>query len=200
MAPSFSIELGEGERERLLAIARASVRAGRARREPTLPAMAADESALMRPCASFVSLSQAGRLRGCIGSLEPVHPLAESVAVNAYGAAYRDPRFPPLSEPEIGETRVEIAVLSPLSPLAAGSELELLAQLEPAQDGLLIVAGERRATFLPKVWEQLAEPAQFLRHLKAKAGLPEDFWPRGIRCFRYRTVDFAEPVPAARAS
>lgn len=145
---------------------------------------------LRRPGAAFVTLHLQGQLRGCIGSLEPYRSLAEDVAANAFAAAFRDPRFPPLSAQEQDQLALDISVLSPARPMSFSSEQELLDQLRPGTDGLILEDGPRRGTFLPSVWEQLPEPQAFLRHLKQKAGLPADYWSATIRVSRYTTESF----------
>ncbi|MBO6933344.1 MAG: AmmeMemoRadiSam system protein A [Deltaproteobacteria bacterium] len=157
--------------KRLLAIAREAVRAAAAGER--LRVAVADEPAELRlPGAAFVTLRSAdGSLRGCIGSLSPVRPLAEDVAANAASAALRDPRFTPVTPTEVPTLAVSIAVLSPFEPIEAADEGALLAQLRPGVDGLVIRDRGRRAVFLPQVWGQLPEPRAFLDALKQKAGL-----------------------------
>ena len=148
--------------------------------------------ALREPGASFVTLTAAGRLRGCCGHLEPTGPLALDVWRSAHASAYRDTRFPPVRREEIGGLTIEVSVLGRPEPLAAGSEEELLALVEPGHDGLIVVLGAARATFLPKVWSSIPEPADFLRELRRKAGLPADFWSTDLRWSRYRVDAFGE--------
>ena len=140
---------------------------------------------LDEPGATFVTLTRLGELRGCIGTLIAEHPLREDVASNARAAAFRDPRFAPVTQREFTDLNVEVSLLSPLEPLAAESESQLLSLLRPGVDGVLLEHGWQRGTFLPQVWEQLPEPKQFLAHLKHKAGLPADFWSRDIKISRY---------------
>lgn len=144
--------------------------------------------------ASFVTLKRDGRLRGCIGSLEAHRPLAADIAWNAWSAAFADPRFPKLEAAELPGLQLGISVLSPPHPLHAGSEAELKAQLRPGIDGLILAEGQRRATFLPQVWEDLEDADSFLAHLKRKAGLPPDHWSDTIRFSRYTAESFAVPV------
>jgi AmmeMemoRadiSam system protein A len=174
---------------RLLAIAQASLAHG-LRHGSALPLDAAAESPPLRALgASFVTLRTVGReLRGCIGTLEPVRPVAADVAENAYGAAFRDPRFPPLGPREAGALQLSVSLLGAPVRLAAASEAELLAQLQPGRDGLILALGARRATFLPEVWDALPAPAEFLEALKRKAGLPPGFWSDRIETFRYETL------------
>ncbi len=137
--------------------------------------------------ATFVTLHKHHQLRGCIGMLEAVRPLAKDIAENAFLAAFRDPRFPPLSDDELGDLDIHLSILTPAEPVAFTSEQDLITQLQPGVDGLILEEGRRRGTFLPSVWEQLPEPEQFLRHLKQKAGLAPDYWSENIKIYRYRT-------------
>ncbi len=129
-------------------------------------------------------------MRGCIGSLEARRPLVEDIAHNAHAAAFHDPRFPPLSPAELADLTIHIAILQPAEALAFHSEAELLAQLRPGIDGLILQDGAHRATFLPAVWEGLPEPRQFLNELKRKAGLRMDYWSDSIQAWRYTTESF----------
>jgi AmmeMemoRadiSam system protein A len=147
---------------------------------------------LDEPGATFVTLRLNGELRGCIGSLEAERPLRDDVARNARAAALRDPRFPPLSGEELEEVDVEVSLLSPAQPLSFRDEQDLLRQLETERPGLVLEHGRRRSTFLPQVWEQLPDPRDFLRHLKAKAGLPPDFWSDEIRVSFYTVEKWSE--------
>ena len=182
------------DRKQLLAVARESIRNGLDRgRPPGIDAGDYPES-LRVPAATFVTLKDPKGLRGCIGRLEAARPLGEDVAENAFAAAFRDPRFPPLGETEWPELNIHISVLGDPEPLEVDSEEELLAALRPGEDGLIIEEGSRRATFLPSVWESLPDPGDFLRHLKAKAGFPPDYWSRKLRISRYRSENFGDPV------
>ena len=143
---------------------------------------------LEQPGACFVTLKQEGRLRGCIGSIHAHRTLAEDVCENARAAALRDPRFSPLSADELDRTSIEVSLLSPLEPIEFASEEDLLAQIRPAIDGLVLEYERYRGTFLPAVWENLPRPADFLRQLKRKAGLGTDFWSRDLKIWRF-TVD-----------
>lgn len=148
------------------------------------PAMSSEEW-LNLPGASFVTLKLDDDLRGCIGSLEARKPLGEDVAHNARAAAYRDPRFPPVSSHERPRLQIEVSVLSTREPIDVASESDLLSQLRPGVDGIYLEYGGMSSTFLPQVWESLPDPAQFMAHLKQKAGLPADFWNANLRLSRY---------------
>jgi AmmeMemoRadiSam system protein A len=137
------------------------------------------------PGCSFVTLRQAGELRGCIGSLEAHRPLGEDIAANAVAAALRDPRFPAVRASELASLEVEVSLLTPAEPLAFADEDDALGMLRPGIDGVVIEYGGSRATFLPQVWESLPEVSRFLRELKRKAGLPADFWHPDLRLSRY---------------
>jgi AmmeMemoRadiSam system protein A len=135
--------------------------------------------------ASFVTLRRNGALRGCIGTLEQDLPLVVSVAENAFKAAFRDPRFPPLREAELPEIEIHISILTPLERMQVASEDDLVAKLRPGIDGVVLQQGARRGTFLPSVWEELPDTAQFVRQLKRKAGLPAEYWSDDIEVWRY---------------
>ncbi|MCC6917517.1 AmmeMemoRadiSam system protein A [Nitrosomonas sp.] len=147
---------------------------------------------LQQPGATFVTLTRYGQLRGCIGSLEASNPLIENVRNNAVAAALRDPRFSPLSADELDSVHVEVSLLSRQQPVSFTSETDVLTQLRPGIDGVVLEYGQHRSTFLPQVWEMLPEPGQFLAKLKAKAYLPEDFWDEGIRLSRYTVSKWHE--------
>ena len=145
---------------------------------------------LRRPGATFVTLNIESQLRGCIGSLEPRRPLILDVARNAASAAFADPRFPRLDRNEFKQIEIEISILSPAVPIEFHSEEDLIRQLRPDTDGLILIEGGHRGTFLPSVWKQITEPAKFLQHLKMKAALPVDYWSDTIRMLRYTTRSF----------
>lgn len=143
---------------------------------------------LHEPGATFVTLMLNGNLRGCIGSLQAYRPLVEDVRHNAVAAAFRDPRFPPLSIAELAPVHVEVSLLSPQQPMLFNDEEDALSQLRPSIDGVVFEFDSYRSTFLPQVWEQLPQPRNFMAHLKHKAGLVENFWSPEVRLYRY-TVD-----------
>ncbi len=177
-------------RSTLLSLARASIRYGLDHgRAPAIRLEDYPES-LRAHGACFVTLQIDGALRGCIGALEPVRPLAEDVIHNAYAAAVSDPRFSPVGHQELERLDIHISILGPHEPLHFGSEAELLRQLRPGVDGLILQDGRHRGTFLPSVWEQLPEPKEFLRHLKMKAGLSPSHWSDHLRVERYTTESF----------
>ncbi len=145
---------------------------------------------LREPGASFVTLKKHGKLRGCIGSLEARQPLVEDVLYNAHAAAFADPRFPPVSAQELPELEFHLSILTPAEPLQFTSEMDLLQQIRPGIDGLVLEDDLHRGTFLPAVWESLPDATQFLQHLKQKAGLPVDYWSDTLKVSRYTTESF----------
>jgi AmmeMemoRadiSam system protein B/AmmeMemoRadiSam system protein A len=151
-----------------------------------------DAPFLDEPGATFVTLRLDGELRGCIGTLEAEHPLRHDVARNARNAAMRDPRFEPLGEQELAGLSIEVSLLSTPEPLSFADEEDLARQVEARHHGLVLEYGRHRSTFLPQVWEQLPDARDFLRHLKAKAGLPPDFWSEGIRVSCYAVEKWSE--------
>jgi AmmeMemoRadiSam system protein A len=147
---------------------------------------------LREPRASFVTLKRHGVLRGCIGTLEPARPLLDDVIYNARAAAFNDPRFPPLTAPELESLQIEISVLSATQPINAHGRTELLQALQPGKDGLIIQEGARHATFLPAVWTSLPDPGIFYAELMKKTGLGVDHWSSAMRFFRYQTETFGQ--------
>ncbi len=151
-----------------------------------------DDPRLDGPGASFVTLTIGGELRGCIGSLEARRPVGVDVEENALAAAFDDPRFDPLGAAEFDLVRVEISLLEPARRMDFDGEADALRRLVPGRDGLILSFGQRRATFLPQVWETLPDPGDFMRHLKLKAGLPADFWDDRIALSRYTVRKWKE--------
>lgn len=172
-------------RELLLKLAQDAIRYGL--RHHAAPEIAVNDfpAPLRENRACFVTLQKAGELRGCIGSLEAYRPLVVDLVNNAYAAAFADPRFPPVNASELDALRFHISILNPPQPMSFASQSDLIQQLRPGIDGLILQADGRRGTFLPSVWESLPEPAEFLRHLKYKAGLPPDYWSDSVRVWRY---------------
>jgi len=172
----------------LLPIARSSISQALGR-----PHAADQESSwLMEQGACFVTLTQNGELRGCIGTLEAHRSLLSDVKANALAAAFRDPRFIPLVEHELDYTEIEVSVLSPMQALNFSGEQDALAQLQPGIDGVVFEYGAHRSTFLPQVWEQLPDTVEFMAHLKYKAGLKPAFWAEGVRLYRYTVSKWKE--------
>jgi AmmeMemoRadiSam system protein A len=182
----------EAERRALLEVARQSIAHG-LRTGTALPVRAADYPESLRVVrATFVTLELGGQLRGCIGTLAAHRPLVEDVAELAFAAAFEDPRFPPVDAKESGLLELHLSVLSLPTPMAVTDEADLLRQLRPNVDGLILGEGARRATFLPAVWEDLPDPREFVRHLKAKAGLGANYWSPRMKAERYTTESFGD--------
>ena len=185
MEPSLSPE----DVDALFALADLGVRAGLAGQ----PAPHVDPEtllpALRTPQGAFVTIEVDGELNGCIGSIVAVEPLGVAVPQLAWKAAFADPRLPALTPAEYPSAEIKISVLTPLEPVPAGSEAELLAHLEAGRDGVLIRSGAANATFLPVMWDRLPDPLTFLRHLEAKAGLRPGRWPSDMEAWRYRSTD-----------
>jgi AmmeMemoRadiSam system protein A len=175
------------ERRKLVDIARKAIHAGVNGRRPSVrfEELSAPLCAMR---ATFVTLHVEGDLRGCIGTLEPFRPLAVDVAENAYASAFSDPRFPPVSVSEVERLLINISILGAPEPLYFESETDLLRQLRPGVDGLVLNDHGRRATLLPSVWEQVPDRRDFLAQLKLKAGLPADYWSKSIEVYRYITT------------
>ena len=147
---------------------------------------------LSRPGATFVTLTLNAQLRGCIGSLKAYRPLDTDVAENAFAAAFLDPRFTPLANDEWPLTCIEVSLLEPSQPINFFDEADAIACLCPGVDGLVLTHGDRRATFLPQVWDTLPDPRKFVQQLKLKAGLPIDFWDEKISLARYGVKKWKE--------
>jgi MEMO1 family protein len=198
-------ELSEEQGARLVALARhalqGAVTAGAMgapqppKSAPSLLAAATD-LALQANGASFVTLTQNGQLRGCIGSLQAYRPLVQDVQANACAAALQDPRFPPVSANEAPGLRLEVSVLAAAQPLSFANQAHALWQLQPGVHGVIFECVHQgrsyRSTFLPQVWEQLPNVVTFMAHLKAKAGLAQDFWSSEVRLSVYRVQKFKE--------
>jgi len=142
---------------------------------------------LQQQLACFVTLHKNGQLRGCIGTLEAYQPLIKDIAEHAYAAAFKDSRFPALSENEYNNITLDISILGKPEPIVFKNEQDLLKKIRPGVDGLILEHGYNRGTFLPSVWEQLPNVNDFFQHLKIKAGLPENWWQDDVKVSRYET-------------
>ncbi|HEX4172254.1 MAG TPA: AmmeMemoRadiSam system protein B [Acetobacteraceae bacterium] len=175
----------------LIGLARRSVLTGLATGEP--PPVTIDGAVsplLAAPGAAFVTLRRHdGALRGCIGSAVATRPLMVDVAQHAFNAAFRDPRFPALEWLELPGLSLSVSVLTPPEPMRFADEADLLQQLRPGSDGLIIEDLGQRALFLPSVWEEVPEPRQFLSLLKLKAGLGDQQFSATFRALRFRSIE-----------
>lgn len=173
--------------ERLLALAEAAIDHGLAEGRPPAVDPARYPPPLRAQRAAFVTLLDGDeRLRGCIGSIEARRTLVEDVNANAFAAAFEDPRFAPLTPAERGGLQCKLSILTRPEPIHFEDEADLVGQLEPGTDGVLLVAGEQRGTLLPAVWEQIPEPLEFWRMVKRKAGLDPASFPLDLDVYRYR--------------
>jgi len=180
------LDLNSDDRQRLLELARTSIRHGLLHEKQPVPVEIGEWPARFRkPGATFVTLKISGNLRGCRGSLQPIRSLAHDVAWNASDTAFRDPRFSPISTAEFAQADLSLSLLEDPVPLPATGLEDLRSKLRPHQDGLLIQAGNHRATFLPSVWEQISDPDKFLEHLWVKATLKPGVWPENMKVWRY---------------
>ena len=172
----------------LLSLARESIAAGIKIGKPK----AVDSSNYVAPLnnvyAVFVTLKLNGQLRGCIGTTEAMEPIVSAVSRYAYAAAFSDPRFPTVTVEELPGLDISLSILTPAQIMSFNDENDLRQQLRPGIDGLIIQKGNRKATFLPVVWETLNDAAQFLAQLKEKAGIgadeaPESAWRYQAECY-----------------
>ncbi len=175
-------------RARLLQIARCAVEAAlRGQPGPTSPV---EPAPLRQPGAAFVTLRREGRLRGCIGYIEAVRELHETVAQCAVSAALQDPRFDPVRPDELNALEFEVSVLSPLRTITDPQEIQV------GQHGLLVAQGPRRGLLLPQVAVEYGwDRETFLAQACVKAGLPTDGWRRGATLQTFTAEIFGEPVP-----
>ena len=171
----------------LLETASASLRHGVEHGSAVSIVTADHDQQLQRPQACFVTLRKDESLRGCMGSSRAQRSLIEDVAHNAYAAGFLDPRFGPLEADELDGLDIHISVLSDVEEMSFESEEDLLSQVRPGIDGLLLQEVDRHSTLLPAVWGMIDEPTTFLRELKIKAGLKADYWSDDVRMFRYTT-------------
>ena len=189
-----SARLPDGDRERLLDAARASLAFGVDQGRPMRAGLGAGLSPALRAMrASFVTLRAGGRLRGCWGSATAREPLLRDVVANAYKAGFEDPRFGPVTADELVEADLGISVLSMPRPIRFADEADLVRRLRPDRDGLILQEGDNRGLFLPSVWGQVPKPAHFVRQLKRKAGLPPDHWSESLQAFRFSAESFGAP-------
>ncbi len=186
--------LSEPDRASLLSIARAAITAAAA--DVPLPLLDLNEvpHALPELRATFVTLNEYSQLRGCIGGLYANRPLALDVQGHARDAALHDPRFMPVTSDEVPHLHIEISVLTEPELISHTSPEDLLAKLRPESDGLILVNGYHRATFLPQVWERMPDKVRFLEMLSEKMGDSPNAWRQpGTEVYRYQVEEFEEP-------
>lgn len=185
--------LTNGEQRLLLQLARESIELAVGGKK--LPKLNLDSfpQALQANRASFVTLTIQGQLRGCIGALEAYQPLAEDVREHAVAAALQDPRFPPVVKDELNRIKIEVSVLSAPQALQYESSEDLIKKIKPHVDGVILKQGERKATFLPQVWQKIPNPQEFMNHLSYKLIGRENFWRETkLQVFTYQVEEFQE--------
>jgi AmmeMemoRadiSam system protein A len=186
-------QLTNEERLLLLQIARNAVECAVNRQDLPELEISAMPLRLQEQGASFVTLTQEGNLRGCIGALQASQSLALDVQEHAVAAAMEDYRFGPVLPEEVARLEIEISRLSPGKELEYSNPNELLSRLRPGVDGVVLRHGFQRATFLPQVWEKVPDPADFLTQLCYKMGAPGDLWKKEhIQVSIYRVEEFKE--------
>ena len=145
------------------------------------------------PRGVFVTLKKGEKLRGCIGELFPQRPLYEGVQNCAIKSATQDNRFPPVTCEELEDLTLSISILSFPTRIKTENASSLLTALTPGKDGVILIYNGRQSTFLPKVWEDIPKPDDFLSHLCQKQGSPADCWQKKETVsYRYGTYDFSE--------
>ncbi len=189
----MSAKLTDGEKKILLSLAREAIESS-VKGKPLPPVDAKSLTpALREQGASFVTLTIHGELRGCIGALEAYQPLVDDVREHAVAAAMQDPRFPPVSESELNRISIEVSHLSAPRELKYSNSDDLLEKLTPHVDGVILKHGQRKATFLPQVWEKLPEPSVFLDQLCYKMGASPELWRNTkLQVYTYQVEEFHE--------
>ena len=181
------------ERKMLLALARLSIETG-VHEKPLKPLVLEDFTDKLRNFGVvFVTLTIDGNLRGCVGALEAYQPLVNDVREHALAAAFQDFRFPPVRPDELNKIVIEISRLTTPQPLTYLNSDDLLDKLRPGVDGVVLIDGLRRATFLPQVWEKLPSSEKFLDHLCQKMGAPAHMWrQKKLEVLVYQVEEFHE--------
>jgi len=190
MVPMSSTDFSAEDKQQALRTARESIQHGLVDGTALSVDTSIFSASLQQILACFVTLHKDNQLRGCIGSLEAHQSLINDIAEHAFAAAFQDPRFPPLSQHEFDSLEIDISVLSKPVPMTFTNEEDLLTQIQPYKDGLILEHGHHRGTFLPSVWEQLPERKAFLNQLKVKAGLSANWWHDDVEISRYETIMF----------
>ncbi len=140
--------------------------------------------------ASFVTLKLKGVLRGCIGSVYPTKPLILDIIDNAKNAAFQDPRFEPLTVDELEDLEVSVSILSAIERINFKDERDLLSKIYPY--GIILADRDKRAVYLPVVWEQLPDREIFLNSLKEKAGLPPNYFSKSLEAYKFNALYISE--------
>jgi hypothetical protein len=191
------IQLSPGQERELLQLATRSIEQGLNCHRPLGVDVRSHARPLSDPWAAFVTVRVEQALRGCVGTIEATQPLVSTVVKYAFAAAFEDRRFARITWEDYLRLHLQVSVLSPTAPISFGNEPELLDQLRPGVDGLVLEAEGRRGTFLPSVWETLKTPQEFWLGLKRKTGLPPHYWSGAIAVRRYTTYCISSPAPPA---
>lgn len=190
MVLMLSIKLSKDDQQSCLQVARQSIKHGLKEGRALQVNTSHYSDYLQKNFASFVTLYIKGSLRGCIGGLQATQPLINDISEHAYAAAFQDPRFPALVSDEYDQLEIKVSVLGKPEKISFISEEDLLQQIRPNIDGLILEHSYNRSTFLPSVWEQLPDKKEFLNHLKEKAGFTFDWWDNAVKISRYETFSF----------
>lgn len=182
--------LTDKQRRAAIVLAEETIRCGV---EHGKPMQETDEIAELFPKgerATFVTVNIADQLNGCIGRLQATRPIYRDIIMNAFNAAFRDHRFPPVEREHLDYLNVHISVLNPLEPIPVEAESDLWEFVEPGKHGVLLETDDTQGTFLPSVWEKCPDRETFLLNLKKKAGLAPSAWPSDLDAFRYTVDEF----------
>lgn len=182
------------ERSQMLSLARQALEKSAAHEDVSslIPERPSEKFTGRKAC--FVTLTSEGRLRGCVGTIDPKEPLLRAVVESARNAALYDPRFAPIGPNEVDNIEIEISVLTVPERLAYSSPEDLLNKLRPHRDGVVLKMGNRVSTYLPQVWEKLPDKVEFLNSLAQKAGESSSAWRNpGTEVLVYQVESFSEP-------
>ncbi|MFQ6041864.1 MAG: AmmeMemoRadiSam system protein B [Candidatus Poribacteria bacterium] len=185
LPPKEEINLNDASKKELLKIARSSIE--EYLNSGNVSQVKPKNSELLKNCGAFVTLKEAGNLRGCIGYTQPIMPLCETVTRAAIAAATQDPRFKPISKGELKKIEIEISVLSPLRQIKNVNEIEV------GKHGIIIRKGWHSGLLLPQVateegWDRMT----FLQYTCRKAGLPTDAWKENADIYVFTADVFSE--------
>lgn len=188
--------LTDAERNCLLRLAREAI-AARLENQPA-PAVTSPPGRLSSPAGIFVSIHRHGALRGCIGQVASLRPLARCVMDVAISSAFSDPRFPPLQRAEFADIQIEISVLSPFEDVPADIAVE---RIVIGRHGLLVSQGLCRGLLLPQVAPRYGwDVGEFAREVCLKAGLSPDAWQNGARIQMFEAEIFGDGYSSSTKS
>ncbi|PCK07402.1 MAG: AMMECR1 domain-containing protein [Alteromonadaceae bacterium] len=186
MAQLHFNDLTNKHRRLLTSLAWQSIEIGMTHHRPLSVGVEEYPVPLQSKTAAFITIKIDGVLRGCMGSLEAKRPLVQDIVENAFAAAFRDTRFSPLTHAELDEISIELSLLTEMQALDIANEQGLKNILRPNIDGLMIQEGNKQATFLPQVWQEIPDCETFIQQLKREAGLSDSHWSDNIKCWRYQ--------------